>query len=77
MRFERSSPHNTSRTCPRCGYVVKRRVSRAFKCIKCGFKLDRQKLASLTSTSSTPVCGVFPAAVSRSWMKGSYGLGLP
>jgi putative transposase len=41
------SPENTSRTCPRCGYVVKTRVGRVFKCPRCGFELDRQKLASV------------------------------
>jgi putative transposase len=41
------SPKNTSRTCPRCGCVVKTRVGRLFKCPRCGFELDRQKLASI------------------------------
>jgi len=41
------SPENTSRTCPRCGCIVKTRVGRVFKCPKCGFELDRQKLASV------------------------------
>ncbi|MEM2005296.1 MAG: zinc ribbon domain-containing protein [Zestosphaera sp.] len=41
------SPHNTSRTCPRCGYVVKTRVGRVFKCPRCGLEMDRQKLASI------------------------------
>jgi putative transposase len=41
------SPDNTSRTCPRCGCVVKTRVGRVFKCPSCGFELDRQKLASI------------------------------
>jgi len=41
------SPKNTSRTCPRCGYVAKTRVGRVYKCPKCGFELDRQKLASI------------------------------
>jgi putative transposase len=41
------SPKNTSRTCPRCGYVVKTQVGRVFKCPRCGFELDRQKLASI------------------------------
>ena len=41
------SPRNTSRTCPRCGYVVKTQVGRVFKCPRCGFELDRQKLASV------------------------------
>jgi putative transposase len=41
------SSKNTSRTCPRCGYVVKTQVGRVYKCPKCGFELDRQKLASI------------------------------
>jgi putative transposase len=41
------SPKNTSRTCPRCGYVMKTQVGRVFKCPRCGFELDRQKLASI------------------------------
>ena len=41
------SPKNTSRTCPQCGYIVKTQVGRIFKCKRCGFELDRQKLASL------------------------------
>jgi putative transposase len=41
------SPKNTSRTCPQCGYVVKTQVGRVYKCPKCGFELDRQKLASI------------------------------
>jgi putative transposase len=41
------SPKNTSRTCPRCGCVVKTRVGRLFKCPRCEFELDRQKLASI------------------------------
>jgi len=40
-------PRNTSRTCPRCGCVAKTRAGRVFKCPKCGFELERQKLASL------------------------------
>jgi len=41
------SPKNTSRTCPQCGCVVKTRVGSIFKCPRCGFELDRQKLASI------------------------------
>ena len=41
------SPKNTSRTCPRCGFVAKTRVGGVFKCEKCGLELDRQKLASI------------------------------
>ncbi|MEM4896532.1 MAG: zinc ribbon domain-containing protein [Ignisphaera sp.] len=41
------SPHNTSRTCPQCGYATKTRVGRVFKCPRCGLEMDRQKLASM------------------------------
>jgi putative transposase len=41
------SPKDTSRTCPRCGFLAKTQVGRVFKCVRCGFELDRQKLASL------------------------------
>jgi len=41
------SPKNTSRTCPRCGFTVKTRVGGVFKCGRCGFELDRQRLASI------------------------------
>ena len=43
----RVSSKNTSRTCPRCGCVAKTRVGRVYKCPKCGFEIDRQKLASI------------------------------
>ena len=36
---------NTSRTRLQCGFVVKTRADRVFKCTKCGFKINRQKLA--------------------------------
>jgi putative transposase len=41
------SSKNTSCTCPRCRYIMKTRVGRVFKCLRCGFELDRQKLASI------------------------------
>jgi putative transposase len=40
------SPHLTSKSCPRCGWVS-RKVGRIFKCERCGFTLDRQLNASL------------------------------
>jgi len=43
----RVSPKNTSRTCPRCGFTVKTRVGRVFRCPGCGFEMDRQKVASV------------------------------
>ena len=45
--IERVPPENTSRTCPRCGYVVKTRVGRVFRCPRCGLELDRQKVAAV------------------------------
>jgi putative transposase len=55
------SPKNTSRTCPRCGYIVKTRVGRVFKCPRCGFELDRQKLASINIyLKHTKMRGFFP-----------------
>jgi len=41
------SPRNTSRTCPRCGSTVKTLVGRVFECPRCGFEMDRQKVASI------------------------------
>ncbi|MEM4530234.1 MAG: zinc ribbon domain-containing protein [Candidatus Methanomethylicaceae archaeon] len=41
------SSRNTSRTCPRCGYVTKTQVGKVFKCPRCGLEVDRQKLASI------------------------------
>ncbi len=40
-------PKNTSRKCPKCGYVIKTREGRIFRCPRCGFKMDRQKTASI------------------------------
>jgi len=40
------SPHLTSKSCPRCGWVS-RKVGRTFRCVRCGFTLDRQLNASL------------------------------
>ncbi|WP_338599025.1 transposase [Sulfolobus tengchongensis] len=41
------NPRFTSRSCPRCGWVNSRMVGKTFKCVKCGFTLDRQFNASL------------------------------
>ncbi|MEM1522988.1 MAG: zinc ribbon domain-containing protein [Thermofilaceae archaeon] len=43
----RVSPRNTSRTCPRCGWVSKKDPGRVFKCGRCGLEIDRQKLAAI------------------------------
>jgi putative transposase len=40
-------PENTSRECPKCGYVVKTQVGRTFECLRCGLKMNRQKVASI------------------------------
>lgn len=39
-------PHNTSKTCSRCGYVNKDLKGAGFKCPVCGFTIDRQKNAA-------------------------------
>ena len=41
------SSKNTSRTCPLGSSPHTRIVGRVYKCPKCGFELDRQKLASI------------------------------
>jgi len=40
-------PSNTSRECPRCGYVVKTQEGQIFKCPKCKLKMNRHKVASI------------------------------
>ena len=59
------SPKNTSRICPRCGYVAKTRVGRVFKCPKCGFELDRQKLASINVYKVLQDAGFLPTVMAR------------
>jgi len=46
---EAVSAHYTSQTCPRCGLVDKanRRNFRYFKCIRCGFEANADRVASL------------------------------
>ena len=41
------NPRNTTKTCSRCGFVVKTRIGAVFKCPKCGLSMDRQKNASI------------------------------
>jgi putative transposase len=59
------SPKNTSRTCPRCGCVAKTRVGNVFKCPRCGFELDRQKLASINIYLKYSKMRGFPTAMTR------------
>jgi putative transposase len=40
-------PSNTSRECPRCGYVVKTQEGHVFECPKCKLKINRRKVASI------------------------------
>jgi putative transposase len=40
-------PRNTSRECPRCGYVVETQEGHVFKCPRCGLKMNRHKVASI------------------------------
>ncbi|MEM2074572.1 MAG: zinc ribbon domain-containing protein [Zestosphaera sp.] len=72
------SPRNTSRTCPRCGYVTKARVGGVFKCGRCGFEMDRQKLASMNIYLRYAKMWGSPTAVNpRTSMKGAVGRGYP
>ncbi|MHC1635608.1 MAG: zinc ribbon domain-containing protein [Candidatus Methanospirareceae archaeon] len=40
-------PKDTTRTCSRCGFVVKDLRGRVFRCPRCGLVIDRQKNASV------------------------------
>jgi putative transposase len=40
-------PSNTSRECPRCGYVVETQEGHVFECPRCGLKMGRHKVASI------------------------------
>jgi len=40
-------PSNTSRECPRCGYVVKTQEGQIFECPRCNLEMDRHKIASI------------------------------
>ncbi|MEM4761646.1 MAG: zinc ribbon domain-containing protein [Thermofilum sp.] len=43
----RVSARNTSRTCPRCGWVSREDPGKVFHCKRCGLVMDRQKLAAV------------------------------
>jgi putative transposase len=58
------SPHLTSKSCPRCGWVSQK-VGRTFHCERCGFALDRQLNASLNIYLK--MCG-FPHIRDIPWM---------
>ncbi len=71
------SPKNTSRTCPRCGFVAKTRAGRVFKCTKCGFELDRQKLASINIyLRYAKMRGLPHSNDPDTWMKGELWVGV-
>jgi putative transposase len=40
-------PRNTSRECPRCGYVVETQEGQILECPRCGLKMGRHKVASI------------------------------
>jgi transposase len=40
-------PSNTSRECPRCGFLAKTQEGQIFKCPKCKLKMNRHKVASI------------------------------
>jgi len=71
------SPKNTSRTCPRCGSTVKTRVGRVFKCPRCGFEMDRQRLASLNIyLRYAKMRGLPHSNDPDEWMKGELWVGV-
>ncbi|MEM4790973.1 MAG: transposase, partial [Thermofilum sp.] len=43
----RVSARNTSRTCPRCGWVSREDPGKVFHCKRCGLTMDRQRLAAV------------------------------
>lgn len=71
------SPKNTSRTCPRCGFVAKTRVGRVFKCEKCELELDRQRLASINIYLKYTTMRGFPYSDDPDmWMRGELWVGV-
>jgi len=71
------SSKNTSRACPRCGFIVKTRVGRVFKCPRCSFELDRQKLASINIyLKYTKMRGLPHSNDLDKWMKGELWVGV-
>jgi transposase len=40
-------PSNTSRECPRCGFLVETQEGQIFKCPRCNLGMDRHKIASI------------------------------
>jgi transposase len=40
-------PSNTSRECPRCGYVVEIQEEEILECPRCGLKISRHRVASI------------------------------
>jgi len=41
------NPHNSTKTCPRCGGRMKHRKGRVLECKRCGLKINRQLNASI------------------------------
>ncbi|MCI4435274.1 MAG: transposase [Ignisphaera sp.] len=60
------NPHLSSKFCPKCGWVS-RKVGRTFRCVMCGFTLDKQLNASLNICLR--MCG-FPTIrdIPRMWV---------
>jgi putative transposase len=64
-------PSNTSRECPRCGYVVETQEGHVFECPRCGLKMNRHKVASINirrrylEGRGEPGCGGFPTAMNQ------------
>jgi len=71
------SPKNTSRTCPRCRFISKTQTGRVFKCPRCSFELDRQKLASINIyLKYTKMWGLPHSNDLDEWMKGELWVGV-
>jgi putative transposase len=46
-------PSNTSRECPRCGFLAKTQEGQILKCPRCSLRMNRHKVASITLGGDT------------------------
>jgi len=68
-------PRNSSRTCPRCGYIDKanRRSQSLFRCVQCGFQHNADYVASLNlSRAELAHSGWAPVRVPYAGMNGDF-----
>ncbi|MFQ6076399.1 MAG: RNA-guided endonuclease InsQ/TnpB family protein [Candidatus Bathyarchaeia archaeon] len=66
--IEEVKPNYTSQTCPKCGYISKNNWQghAYFKCVKCGYEADRDRVASLNIALRAAPKVAIPKAYSRS-----------